>query len=191
MTAPGFVLLALLLAGCAPPGERPSELPDGGASLGTTRPAPGPTVPLAKATPITPAGPVCSTAEISVRLNGSQRPSIALPTGCAPPAELVTKDLVRGAGTSVGRGTPVRMHYALATWSDRREVESTFGGEPVPFVVGDGTGVPGWHDGVTGMSTGGYRVLVVPPAKGFGQRGQREVKADETLVFVLHIAQAG
>ncbi|MCP3803543.1 FKBP-type peptidyl-prolyl cis-trans isomerase [Allokutzneria sp. A3M-2-11 16] len=179
-----------LLAGCSPPAEAPSDLPDGGASLGTTRPSP--TRPRQSAPPITPAGPVCSTAEISVRLNGSDRPSITVPSGCAPPANLATKNLSPGSRSSfVGRGTAVRMHYALATWSDRRELESSFGGEPVSFVVGDNTGIPGWHEGVIGMSTGEMRLVVVPPAKGYGARGQQEIKANETLVFVLSVVQVG
>ena len=43
------------------------------------------------------------------------------------------------------------------------------------FVVGTDRVMPGWSDGVIGMKPGGKRLLLLPPARGYGARGVQDV----------------
>jgi FKBP-type peptidyl-prolyl cis-trans isomerase len=50
--------------------------------------------------------------------------------------------------------------------------------------------IPGWTQGLVGMQPGGRRLLVIPPALGYGSNGQGTIAPDETLVFVVDLISA-
>jgi FKBP-type peptidyl-prolyl cis-trans isomerase 2 len=47
--------------------------------------------------------------------------------------------------------------------------ESTKGGNPVEFTLGDRSMIPGFEKGILGMSIGETRTFEVPPEEGFGK----------------------
>lgn len=69
---------------------------------------------------------------------------------------------------SVGEGTRVFLNFSVSL-QDGSEVDTNFGGEPVNFIVGDGSLLPGFERLLFGMSAGERRMFVVPPEEGFGQ----------------------
>jgi FKBP-type peptidyl-prolyl cis-trans isomerase SlpA len=68
----------------------------------------------------------------------------------------------------VGEGTRVFLNFSVSL-EDGSEVDTNFGGEPVNFIVGDGSLLPGFERLLFGMSAGERRMFVVPPEEGFGQ----------------------
>jgi peptidylprolyl isomerase len=107
-----------------------------------------------------------------------------------PPASLFSADIVKGGGATVSAGGSVTVHYTLMAWSTGKIVESSWtGGQTSSFPL---TGViKGWQEGIPGMREGGRRLLIVPPALGYGATAQGPIAANETLIFVVDLVKVG
>tara|TARA_R110001599_G_scaffold145321_1_gene327589 strand:- start:39486 stop:39941 length:456 start_codon:yes stop_codon:yes gene_type:complete len=75
----------------------------------------------------------------------------------------------------VGEGTRVYVNFSVSL-EDGSEVDSNFGGDPVAFVVGDGSLLPGFERLIFGMSAGQRHMFTVPPEDGFGQPNDNNVQ---------------
>ena len=84
---------------------------------------------------------------------------------------------------------------------DGSEVDTNFGGDPVDFVVGDGSLLPGFERRLFGMSAGQRQMFTVPPEDAFGQpnetnvqylpRDQFDEDTELTIGLVYSFADAG
>jgi len=80
--------------------------------------------------------------------------------------------LAVGCGASEQRvqvGDTVRVEYT-GTLEDGTEFDSSFGGEPLEFTVGDGSMIAGFDQAVVGMAPGESKQVVVPPEDGYQHR---------------------
>src|SRR5215216_6338467 len=112
------------------------------------------------------------------------KPEIPAPEG-HPPAELVTRDIVKGKGGAAKAGDDVRVQYVGVSWVSGQEFDTSWGREPFEFELGKGKVIPGWDQGVEGMRPGGRRLLIVPPEMAYGAHGSPPaIGPNETLVFV-------
>ena len=68
----------------------------------------------------------------------------------------------------VSEGTRVYLNFSVSL-EDGSEVDSNFGGDPVDFVVGDGSLLPGFERLIFGMSAGDRQMFTVAPENAFGQ----------------------
>jgi peptidylprolyl isomerase len=59
--------------------------------------------------------------------------------------------------------------------------------KPFRFPVGQGQVIPGWDEGVLTMKPGGMRVLIIPPALGYGDRGVGAIPPGSTLLFEVQL----
>jgi peptidylprolyl isomerase len=79
----------------------------------------------------------------------------------------------------------VTVDYAL--WLDNGTLieSSILSGRPFSFILGEGTVIPGWDEGLVGMRVGGDRQLVVPPSLAYGEEGAPTsgIPPEATLVF--------
>jgi peptidylprolyl isomerase len=135
----------------------------------------------------TASGPQCTAAQIQVTANIGAAPTVTLPKGCATPTTLLNRDIVTGTGQAVKTGDSITADYQLTTWSNDTMVQQSFGNQPFTTQIGVGQVIPGWDQGLIGLKSGGRRLLVVPPALGYGSTPQQGIKANETLVFVIDI----
>lgn len=131
-------------------------------------------------------GPECTADDITVEGDFGATPTITLPDDCAPPSTLLSKDLVTGSGPAAAAGDTVETNYHLVTWSDRQVLDSSFErGQTFPLEnLGNAPVIDGWNQGLIGVQEGTRRLLLVPPALGYGQGGNG-VAPNETLVFVV------
>jgi FKBP-type peptidyl-prolyl cis-trans isomerase len=108
------------------------------------------------------------------------------------PSGLQYEDTVPGTGATAAAGQRVRVHYTGWLWQDgqqgRKFDSSKDRGEPFSFRLGAGEVIGGWDEGVQGMQVGGTRVLIIPPALGYGARGASGViPPNATLKFEVEL----
>jgi FKBP-type peptidyl-prolyl cis-trans isomerase SlpA len=75
----------------------------------------------------------------------------------------------------VSEGTRVYLNFSISL-EDGSEVDSNFGGEPVDFVIGDGSLLAGFERALFGMSAGQRQLFTVEPENAFGQPNDNNVQ---------------
>ena len=111
-------------------------------------------------------------------------PTISKPEGSAP-TELTTKDIIVGTGKEVLPTSTLTVHYTLMAWSTGKIIESSWSGQPATFPLAGV--VEGWQKGLPGAKEGGRRLLILPPAMGYGAAGSGPIGPNGTLVFSVDI----
>jgi peptidylprolyl isomerase len=102
------------------------------------------------------------------------------------------QDLTAGNGEMPRRGQTCVMHYTGWLWEDGKKGKkfdsSRDRGAPFSFAIGVGQVIPGWDEGVATMKVGGKRLLLIPPALGYGERGAGGViPPNATLLFDVEL----
>lgn len=93
-------------------------------------------------------------------------------------------------------GDTVKVHYE-GLLNDGSVFDSSIGGEPFEFVIGQEMVIPGFENAVVGMSVGESKSVEIPPAEGFGdysddlqitlERTQLPINIDPKLGMRLEI----
>lgn len=102
---------------------------------------------------------------------------------------LYVEDVVVGEGARADSGDIVTVHYTGWLPSGRKFDSSRDSGDPFDVAIGYGRVVQGWDQGIVGMRVGGQRRLVIPPALGYGARGQGPIPGNATLVFDVELLE--
>ncbi len=100
---------------------------------------------------------------------------------------LYYEELEPGSGLAARDGHVLDTHYT--GWlTTGQEFGTSRGGNPYSFQLGRHQVPRGIEEGVTGMRIGGVRRLVVPPALGYGPRGQPPtIPPSATLVYEIEL----
>ena len=118
--------------------------------------------------------------------------------------EFSTTDLVVGTGTEAVSGRTATLLFELwlynpaGTASKGTRVQGSSdpnpagpGGVvgPAVFVIGSGTLIPGFDQGVRGMRVGGKRRMYIPPSLAYGSSGTRDgsVPPNASIVFEVEL----
>jgi peptidylprolyl isomerase len=147
-------------------------------------------------------GPNASASGQHVSDGGGSLPTISAGTGgvplinvpkTAPPSKLVVKTLIKGTGAPLKATQSIVVRYAGSIWRTGKLFNSNWpsAAQPTipPSVFKLGQLIPAWNTGLVGVPVGSRVMLVVPPAQGYGSKGnsQAGIKGTDTLVFVLDI----
>jgi FKBP-type peptidyl-prolyl cis-trans isomerase len=97
-----------------------------------------------------------------------------------------------GHGPAAHAGEMVTVHYTgwlyEAGLKTRKFDSSRDRNEPFSFPLGAGKVIKGWDEGVVGMRVGGRRMLIIPPALGYGTTGAGGViPPNATLYFDVEL----
>ena len=136
-------------------------------------------------------GPAADVDVGDVGTDVTKKPKISKPTGDPPPA-LVQEDIVEGKGPAAKAGDMLSMQYVGVSFSTGKQFDASWdrGGEPFQFPLGGGQVIQGWDQGIVGMKEGGRRLLVIPPAQGYGEQGSPpDILPNETLIFVVDVVK--
>jgi FKBP-type peptidyl-prolyl cis-trans isomerase len=115
-------------------------------------------------------------------------PQIADGVG-APPEHLRTEVLKKGHGRTVHKNDFLIAHYAGQTWKGKAFDNSYERKKPTGFMIGNGSVVKGWDEGLVGKKVGSKVELVIPPDMAYGDHPPQGsgIKKGDTLVFVIEI----
>lgn len=131
----------------------------------------------------------------SVTSTQGSAPSVTIPANTQPPGHLTSLTLIRGSGQKVTKGQTLVVQYVGLTWANSKTFDSSWKhGQPLAFQIGASPSqvIPGWDSGLVGQTVGSRVLLVIPPAQGYGSKGnpQAGIKGTDTLVFVVDILGA-
>jgi peptidylprolyl isomerase len=97
-------------------------------------------------------------------------------------------DIVEGTGPSPRAGQRLSVHYTGTLQNGTKFDSSVDRGQPFEFVIGTGSVIKGWDEGVMTMKVGGKRKLVVPSNLGYGPRGNgTNIPGNSTLLFDVEL----
>jgi FKBP-type peptidyl-prolyl cis-trans isomerase len=103
-------------------------------------------------------------------------------------------DIQVGSGATAAAGQKVSIYYKVwltnGTLVDQTSTNSSGQQQPFSFTLGAGQVIPGMQEGVAGMKVGGSRLIIVPPAVGYGAQGQGSIPANSVLVFEVQLVSA-
>ncbi len=173
--------IAVVLLGAAVAGCSAGSAPDGTAAAPVTTKAP-----VTEAPTVLPV--------VGNPTNLTVEPAVGAGAGL-PPTALTVKDLVVGQGTQAGLDSTVTVNYIGTLWNTGEKFDASWDqSQPATFplgqvIAGFAQGIGGsLKDGVEGMRVGGRRLIVIPPALGYGpQGGNGPIKVDDTIVFVVDL----
>ena len=103
-------------------------------------------------------------------------------------------DIKEGQGTSPEVGQRVSVHYTGWLYDENQPENkgkmfdsSRKKGQPFGFVLGVGSVIQGWDEGVLSMRIGGKRDLIIPPDLGYGTSGIGPIPPNATLLFEVEL----
>jgi peptidylprolyl isomerase len=112
--------------------------------------------------------------------------------GTADPKALQYKDLVVGTGKAAAPSSTVTVQYTGVLYKKGTQFDSSWSsGQPAQFSLAQV--VPGFTQGIGGngsvppMKVGGRRLMILPPALGYGAQANGTIPANSTLVFVVDL----
>lgn len=114
--------------------------------------------------------------------------TITFPNG-SPSSTLQVKVLKEGTGPVVHKGDLLVANYVGQIWQGK-VFDSSFSRHQLSaFPIGVHRVILGWDDALVGVHWGTRLLMVVPPAYGYGARGQPQagIKPSDTLVFVVDV----
>jgi FKBP-type peptidyl-prolyl cis-trans isomerase len=173
----------LLLTAC---GSSATPASTAGAGSASSRPAATTAAAPSGCAPSTAAAPAGVPALTGNPTDTTVQAVISAGTGTAPTA-LVTRDVVTCTGTAATAAATVAVRYTGALYADGTVFDASWksGSAPVSFPLSKV--VPGFAQGIVGMHLGDRRVIVIPPALGYGAQTSGPIPGGSTLVFVVDL----
>jgi peptidylprolyl isomerase len=116
----------------------------------------------------------------------------ALPAFTTTPSGLQYVDMRLGKGKTPAPGQTCSVLYRGWLYNDKKRGDlfdsAQDRSKPFRFLVGKGEVIAGWDEGVQTMKAGAKRVLIIPPALGYGSRGAGgAIPPGATLLFEVEL----
>ncbi|SIN30997.1 peptidylprolyl isomerase [Micromonospora cremea] len=83
--------------------------------------------------------------------------------------KLAVTPLIKGTGPAVKKGQTITTNYVGVFYKDGQEFDSSWkAGQPATFPIGVGQVIPGWDQGLVGVTVGSRVQLDIPGELGYG-----------------------
>lgn len=100
-------------------------------------------------------------------------------------------ELLPGTGADLVANKKAAVFYKLwltdGTLVDMTRPDEKGEMQPFVFTPGGRQVIQGWEEGLAGMKVGGVRLLIVPPALGYGSTDKENIPANSVLVFQVQL----
>lgn len=128
-----------------------------------------------------------TTTEALPNLTRPSQPTVEVPKSA--PTELVVTDLVEGTGTrKATTGDAVTFYYVGVTSPDGTELESNYSEDsPYTTQLGVDENLPGWTQGMEGVTAGTRRQIDIPANLALGDTGSDQIPPGTSLTFVIDV----
>ncbi len=115
------------------------------------------------------------------------KPAVEIPAEI--PTELTVTVLAEGEGPAAAPGDTVIVDYVGVRSSDGVEFDNSYDRfEPFPVVLGSGSVIPGWEDGLVGAQAGARIQLDIPSDQAYGAEARGDIIGEnEALTFVIDV----
>ena len=120
--------------------------------------------------------------------SGSKTFTVSKPAYTALAGGVKIATVVRGSGPEIQSGQTASVLYTGYLASNGRIFDDSIndGGSPFSFAAtGAGDVIPDFDDGTVGMQVGETRIILIPPAEGYGHTANGPIPGNSTLIFVL------
>lgn len=93
-----------------------------------------------------------------------------------------------GDGEEIQAGDTAIVDYYGTLYDNGRKFDASWDRrEPLEIAIDNGGVIAGWWQGIPGMRIGGRRMLIIPPALGYGAQEQGGIPRNSTLVFTVDL----
>ncbi len=104
--------------------------------------------------------------------------------------KLIVTTLIKGTGPEVKAGQQITTNYVGVTYKDGKEFDASWNhGQPATFPIGVGGVIPGWDQGLVGVTVGSRVQLDLPADLGYGENPPTGYPAG-ALRFVVDVLAA-
>ena len=116
--------------------------------------------------------------------------TVSQPASTALSGGVKVATIAPGSGPQIQAGQTANVLYTGYLAKNGRIFDDSLahGGAPLPFTLGAGQVVPGFDMGTAGMRVGETRILLIPPAEGYGSAANGPIPGNSTLIFVVTLA---
>ncbi len=123
---------------------------------------------------------------VFTKSNGNATFVVSTPIYSALPDGVQVDTIIPGQGTSsVETGQTVNVLYTgfFAKNGKIFDDSSKDGGTPFNLTLGSGGAIVGFDEGIDGMQLGESRLILIPPAEGYGSKANGPIPGNSTLLF--------
>ena len=114
------------------------------------------------------------------------KPEVVIPTEL--PSGLVVTELAEGTGEGAQNGDTVVVHYVGVRSEDGVEFDNSYDrGTPFPVVLGTGSVIAGWDQGLVDVQAGGRYQLDIPSDLAYGDADRGTIRPGDALTFVVDV----
>ncbi len=101
-------------------------------------------------------------------------------------------EISKGTGAEVKNGSAVGIYYigrltSGAVFDNQWPAKAGDKPKPFEFAIGTDKIIAGLQQGMVGMKVGGKRRIIVPPAVGYGDKGQGSIPPTSVLIFDVEL----
>ena len=100
-------------------------------------------------------------------------------------------DIKVGSGAALTSGHKAEVYYkgwlTNGTLIDQSPASASGQPQAFAFTLGAHEVIPGWEEAIYGMKAGGTRLMIIPPAVGYGAQGKGLVPPNAVLIFEVQL----
>ena len=130
--------------------------------------------------------PVAPVAGLPTVIDANGVPTVTIPAGVAPSADLKVHPLIKGDGAAVTLSDDITVNYVAVNYADGKIIESTFGQAPESGSLLQL--IPAWRTGLVDQTVGSRVLIVSPPSQAYPKgNATPSIQPGTTIVYVVDI----